>query len=62
MFQATESLALQAIIVGDYEDEFGLVGVRWVFRRRIMRPVLYGDLSQHLLIDPHRGDPGIDTG
>lgn len=54
--QATGSLPLQVIIVGDYEDHLELVDERWVFRRRIMRPVLLGDLSQHLLVDvrpPH---------
>ena len=50
--QATDSLVLQAIIVGDYEDALELLDDRWVFRRRVMRPVLLGDLSQHLLIDP----------
>lgn len=56
VFQATEVVPLQAIIVGDYEDDFALVDDRWAFRRRIMRPALYGDLSQHLLIASHR-DP-----
>lgn len=49
--QATDSLPLQVIIVGDYADELELVDDRWVFRRRVMRPVLVGDLSHHLLID-----------
>lgn len=49
--QATDSLPLQVIIVGDYADDLELVDDRWVFRRRVMRPVLVGDLSQHLLID-----------
>lgn len=57
VFQATEALPLQAIIVGDYADDFALVDDRWAFRRRIMRPALYGDLSQHLLVESHR-EPG----
>lgn len=51
VYQATDSLPLQPIIVGDYEDDLELVDDRWVFRRRIMRPVLLGNLSQHLLIE-----------
>lgn len=51
VYQATDDLPLQAIIVGDYEDALGLVEDRWVFRRRTMRPALLGDLSHHLLID-----------
>ncbi len=60
VYQATDSLPLQAIIVGDYEDEVELVDDRWVFRRRIMRPVLVGDLSQHLLIDLPPGANGAE--
>lgn len=51
VYQATDALPLQPIIVGDYEDDLELFDHRWVFRRRIMRPVLAGDLSHHLLID-----------
>jgi len=51
VYQSTDSLPLQPIIVGDYEDHLELVDDQWVFRRRIMRPVLFGDLSQHLLIE-----------
>ena len=51
VYQATDELPLQPIIVGDYEDVLELVDDRWVFRRRAMRPVLIGDLSHHLLID-----------
>lgn len=51
VYQATDSLPLQPIIVGDYEDELELLDDRWVFRRRIMHPALSGDLSHHLLID-----------
>jgi 3-phenylpropionate/cinnamic acid dioxygenase small subunit len=58
VYQATDALPLQPIIVGDYEDDVELVDDRWVFRRRVMRPALLGDLSQHLLIElpPRSGD------
>jgi ketosteroid isomerase-like protein len=54
VFQATESLPLQVIIVGDHHDTFEVVEARWAFRSRTMRPALYGDLSQHLLVEAHR--------
>lgn len=57
VFQATETLPLQAIIVGDHHDDFSLVDGRWTFNRRVMRPALYGDLSQHLLVEEHRVPP-----
>ncbi|GAA4808732.1 nuclear transport factor 2 family protein [Nocardioides caeni] len=49
VFQATEGLALQAIIVGRYRDTFRRVEEEWCFESRTMRADLTGDLSQHLL-------------
>ena len=51
VFQATDVLPLQVVITGGYEDHFEVVEGRWAFTERIMRPRLFGDLSQHLLID-----------
>lgn len=49
VFQATEVLPLQAIIVGRYADTFRRVDGVWRFESRTMRADLTGDLSQHLL-------------
>ncbi len=51
VFQQTEQVALQPIIAGQYTDTFTLVDGTWRFTERRMRPTLYGDLSQHLLIE-----------
>lgn len=55
VYQATDALPLQPIIAGDYHDRFHVVDGRWAFAERIMRPALYGDLSQHLLFDARPG-------
>lgn len=49
VFQATDGLPLQAIIVGRYADTFRRTAGRWAFESRTMRADLTGDLSQHLL-------------
>ncbi|KRC54810.1 MULTISPECIES: nuclear transport factor 2 family protein [unclassified Nocardioides] len=49
VFQATDELPLQAIIVGRYRDTFRRTRGRWWFESRTMRADLTGDLSQHLL-------------
>lgn len=51
VFQQTEQVALQPIIAGHYTDTFTLADGGWRFTERRMRPTLYGDLSQHLLIE-----------
>ena len=51
VFQATDSLPLQAIISGRYHDQFKQSGEGWHFVRRKMYVDLLGDLSQHLLFD-----------
>jgi 3-phenylpropionate/cinnamic acid dioxygenase small subunit len=47
VFQATEKLALQAIIAGRYRDKFSYKNGQWVFTRRQFLPHLLGDMSQH---------------
>lgn len=51
VLQATESVELRPVIAGRYVDRVELLGQRWRFTRREMRPELVGDLSDHLLID-----------
>lgn len=51
VFQQTDDLALQAIVIGRYEDTFHQVDGHWCFDTRTMFVDLKGDLSQHLLID-----------
>ena len=51
VFQQTEQVNLQPIIAGQYHDTFECVDGTWRFVERRMRPTLYGDLSQHLLIE-----------
>jgi 3-phenylpropionate/cinnamic acid dioxygenase small subunit len=47
VYQATESLPMQAVIAGRYHDTFRYVEGRWRFESRRMVPRLVGDLSQH---------------
>lgn len=49
VFQATETLPLQAVAVGRYRDTFRRVEGEWCFASRAMVMDLKGDLSQHLL-------------
>jgi len=49
VFQRTESLPLQPIIIGRYHDTFQRIDGRWWFDTRVMHVDLVGDLSQHLL-------------
>ena len=51
VFQQTDLVNLQPIIAGHYTDSFECVDGTWRFTERRMRPTLYGDLSQHLLIE-----------
>jgi ketosteroid isomerase-like protein len=51
VFQQTDLVNLQPIIAGHYTDTFSCVDGSWRFTERRMRPTLYGDLSQHLLIE-----------
>ncbi|MGO4255181.1 nuclear transport factor 2 family protein [Marmoricola sp. RAF53] len=49
VFQATETLPLQPLISGHYEDTFHQVDGSWCFESRTIFITLTGDLSQHLL-------------
>lgn len=49
VFQATEGLPLQAIVVGRYRDAFRVIDDEWCFESRVLRIDLSGDLSRHLL-------------
>jgi hypothetical protein len=49
VFQATDTLPLQAICVGRYRDTYRRVEGEWLFGSRAMTMDLKGDLSQHLL-------------
>jgi 3-phenylpropionate/cinnamic acid dioxygenase small subunit len=51
VIQATDSLALQPIISGRYNDRFHKTDGKWGFSRREMFVDLIGDLSAHLLYD-----------
>jgi ketosteroid isomerase-like protein len=51
VIQATDSLPLQPIISGRYDDRFRKVEGRWMFVRREMFVDLIGDCSAHLLYD-----------
>lgn len=51
VFQATEALPLQPIIIGRYSDRFEQREGRWRFSERSMYVDLVGDCSAHLLYD-----------
>ncbi len=51
VFQQTDDLPLQAIIVGRYHDSFHRVEDAWCFDTREMFVDLAGDLSHHLLFE-----------
>ena len=52
--QATDAIALQPIVVGRYFDQFAREpGGDWYFTERIAAVEMVGDVSDHLLIDPH---------
>ena len=48
VFQATETLSLQAVMAGRYVDEFARDEGGWYFTSRQIIPRLSGDLTQHL--------------
>lgn len=54
VIQATNSLPLQPIISGRYNDRFRRVGSKWEFASREMIVDLIGDCSAHLLYDASR--------
>ncbi|MGE2729916.1 nuclear transport factor 2 family protein [Mycolicibacterium vaccae] len=52
--QATDSVALQPIVVGRYSDTFARDHAGWYFTDRHVDIEMLGDVSEHLLIDPTR--------
>jgi hypothetical protein len=52
VFQATDLVPLQPVVVGRYDDRFRRVDGVWQFARRRMQPQLWGDVSDHLTFDP----------
>ena len=52
VFQATDLVSLQPVVVGRYDDLFRRVDGAWRFTRRRMAPQLWGDVSDHLTFDP----------
>ena len=51
VLQQTDSLPLQVVITGQYEDTFHKIEGRWAFATRTMHVKLLGDLHEHLLFD-----------
>ena len=52
VFQATDTVPLQPVVVGRYDDVFRRTDGDWQFARRQMVPQLWGDVSDHLTFDP----------
>ncbi|CAB4745592.1 unannotated protein [freshwater metagenome] len=52
VFQATDSLPLQAVVVGRYRDTLTRLQGEWRFTQRVMMPQAWGDVSEHLSFDP----------
>jgi 3-phenylpropionate/cinnamic acid dioxygenase small subunit len=50
--QQTETVALQPIAVGRYADTFARDSQGWHFAERTVDVQMFGDVSDHLLIDP----------
>lgn len=53
--QATDRIALAPIVVGRYYDSFARDRDGWYFTERIADVEMVGDVSDHLLIEPHFG-------
>ena len=52
VFQATDELPLQPVVVGRYVDTVERRGGSWCFVRRRMVPEAWGEVGQHLTFDP----------
>jgi uncharacterized protein (TIGR02246 family) len=48
VLQATETLPLQVVVAGRYEDRFVCVDRKWRFADRLVHTDLVGDLSRHI--------------
>jgi 3-phenylpropionate/cinnamic acid dioxygenase small subunit len=57
VFQATDELPLQPVVVGRYVDRVERAGGVWRFTARTMIPEAWGEVGHHLLFDP-RGTAG----
>ncbi|GAA2542691.1 nuclear transport factor 2 family protein [Mycolicibacterium diernhoferi] len=51
--QQTDTVALAPIVAGRYADTFAHDGQDWHFTERTVDVEMIGDVSDHLLIDPH---------
>ena len=54
--QGTDSLPLQPIVAGRYEDDFAVVEGQWRFARRMVLVDQIGDMREHLTFDLSEGD------
>jgi 3-phenylpropionate/cinnamic acid dioxygenase small subunit len=54
--QATDSVPFQPIVAGRYYDRFARDTDGWYFTERKADVEMVGDVSDHLLIDPHQFD------
>lgn len=54
--QATDTVRFQPIVAGRYFDRFARDEAGWYFTERIADVEMVGDVSDHLLIDPHAFD------
>jgi hypothetical protein len=55
VFQATERLPLQAVVVGRYIDRVERLRGEWRFVSRSMLPEAWGEVGEHLRIPPPDG-------
>ena len=54
--QATDAVPFQPIVAGRYYDRFARDADGWYFTERKADVEMVGDVSDHLLIDPHQFD------
>ena len=54
--QATDTVPFQPIVAGRYYDRFARDADGWFFTERKADVEMVGDVSDHLLIDPHQFD------
>lgn len=54
--QATDTVPFQPIVAGRYYDRFARDAGGWYFTERKADVEMVGDVSDHLLIDPHQFD------
>ncbi|GAY14984.1 nuclear transport factor 2 family protein [Mycobacterium sp. shizuoka-1] len=54
--QATDTVPFQPIVAGRYDDRFARDADGWYFTERKVDVEMIGDVSAHLMIDPHQFD------